>query len=94
MPFNMVFRKHMPDFIRLGDATDHGGEVVTASKHLSYGDIALARKGDQLKCPQHPEVHPNIIEEGDQDITDEDGAPVARHGHRGTCGCRLITSIK
>ncbi|CAB3805324.1 hypothetical protein LMG28688_06153 [Paraburkholderia caffeinitolerans] len=84
----------MPDFIRLGDTTDHGGEVVTASNSLSYGDIPLARKGDQLRCPQHLDVLPNIIEEGDPDITDEDGAPVARHGHRGTCGCRLISSIK
>ncbi|WP_084687963.1 PAAR domain-containing protein [Paraburkholderia oxyphila] len=84
----------MTAFIRLGDKTDHGGVVITASENLSYDHIPLARKGDHIRCPKHPEVDPNVIEEGDPDITDEDGAPVAREGHRGTCGCRLISSIK
>jgi len=80
------------DFIRFGDTTDHGGKVVTASKTADYDGIALARKGDLIECPLHPEVQPNVIEEGDGELDDE-GIPLARHGHRGTCGCHLISSL-
>jgi uncharacterized Zn-binding protein involved in type VI secretion len=80
------------DLIRLGDTTDHGGEVVTASDTMRYDGREVARKGDHVNCPQHPEVQPNVIIEGDNSITDG-GVPVARQGHRATCGCRLISSL-
>lgn len=82
----------MTDLIRLGDSTDHGGKVESASTTMSYDGVPVARKGDRLSCPKHPQVQPNVIEEGDDTTTDE-GIPVARNGHRGTCGCRLITSL-
>lgn len=82
----------MSNFIRLGDSTDHGGKVVTASESMSYDGISVARVGDKITCPLHPQVQPNAIMEGDPDTTDE-GIPVARHGHLGTCGCHLISSI-
>jgi len=81
------------DFIRLGDTTDHGGKVVTASTTADYDGIALARKGDLIECPRHPQVQPNVIIEGDDTMTDN-GVPLARAGHRGTCGCRLISSVR
>ncbi|WP_439890910.1 PAAR domain-containing protein [Ralstonia sp. 25C] len=81
------------DFIRLGDATDHGGKVSSASPTMDYDGIPIARKGDFITCPLHPQVQPNRIEEGDPDMTDEEGIPLARSGHRGTCGCCLISSI-
>jgi uncharacterized Zn-binding protein involved in type VI secretion len=80
------------DLIRLGDTTDHGGEVITASETMRYSGRRVARKGDLVMCPQHPEVQPNVILEGDSKINDH-GVPVARHGHRATCGCRLISSL-
>lgn len=80
------------DLIRLGDTTDHGGNVVSASQTMTYDDVPVARKGDRITCPKHLEVQPNVIEEGDEEITDE-GVPVARAGHRGTCGCHLISSL-
>ena len=82
----------MINLIRLGDPTDHGGEVITASEAMRYGGRRVARKGDLVTCPQHPEVNPNVILEGDAEITDH-GVPVARQGHHATCGCRLISSI-
>jgi uncharacterized Zn-binding protein involved in type VI secretion len=82
----------MPDFIRLGDATDHRGKVESASTTMSYDGIPLARKGDRVSCPLHPQVQPNVIEEGDETTSDE-GIPLARAGHRGTCGCQLISSL-
>jgi len=83
----------MIDLIRLGDTTDHGGEVITASETMRYKGVRVARKGDNVTCPQHPDVNPNLILEGDPKITDH-GVPVARQGHHATCECSLISSIE
>ena len=80
------------DLIRLGNDTDHGGKVVSASETMHYDDRAVARRGDQVSCPLHPDVKPNLIIEGDETMMDE-GIPIARHGHRATCGCHLISSL-
>lgn len=82
----------MIDAIRLGDTTDHVGEVITASTTMKIGGRPVARKGDEIRCPEHPDVQPNLITEGDEKIKDH-GIPVARNGHRGTCGCHLISSL-
>jgi len=82
----------MINLIRIGDRTDHGGKVITASSTMRFDGRFVARKGDKVVCPLHPDVEPNVIEEGDESITD-DGRPVARHGHCGTCGCLLISSL-
>jgi uncharacterized Zn-binding protein involved in type VI secretion len=81
------------DFIRLGDDTDHGGKVISASSTMDYDGRFLARKGDEVSCPKHPDVRPNRIIEGDESMTDH-GMPLARHGHRASCGCRLISSLQ
>jgi len=82
----------MIDLIRLGDTTNHGGEVVTASQRLKFRGIPVARVGDHVKCREHPDTKPNVITEGDGAITDH-GVPIARHGHKATCGCSLISSL-
>ncbi|CAN7759203.1 PAAR domain-containing protein [Caballeronia sp. LjRoot34] len=82
----------MIDLIRLSDTTDHGGNVITASTTVCFDDLFVARKGDEVSCPLHPEIKPNLIIEGDESLCDE-GIPIARHGHRATCGCRLISSL-
>jgi uncharacterized Zn-binding protein involved in type VI secretion len=82
----------MIDAIRLDDATDHGGKVVSASSTAVIRGRAVARLGDRLTCPLHPQIEPNLIVQGDHRITDH-GVPIARHGHMGTCGCRLISSL-
>ncbi|MGE8165896.1 PAAR domain-containing protein [Paraburkholderia sp. NPDC080076] len=82
----------MIDLIRLGDTTDHGGSVITASQTMRYAGRRVAREGDLVECLLHPEVQPNIIIEGDRRITDR-GIPVARQGHRAKCGCSLISSL-
>jgi len=81
----------MTDLIRLGDATDHGGNVISASNTMSYDGRGVARKGDEVTCPLH-DIKPNLIIEGDEKTNDH-GVPVARHGYRATCGCRLISSL-
>ncbi|KWB82943.1 PAAR domain-containing protein [Burkholderia ubonensis] len=82
----------MSNFIRLGDLTSHGGTVISASQTMSYDGIPVARMGDPITCPMHPQVQPNVIIAGDASTIDE-GIPVARAGHKGTCGCELISSI-
>jgi len=82
----------MTDLIRLGDATDHGGKVISASSTMRYDGIAVARKGDEVSCPRHPDVRPNLILDGEEAMKDE-GVPIARHGYRAMCGCKLISSL-
>lgn len=82
----------MINLIRIGDDTDHGGKVITASLTMCFDSRFVARMGDEVSCPEHPGVKPNVIEEGDDALTD-DGLPIARHGHRATCGCQLISSL-
>lgn len=82
----------MINIIRVGDDTDHGGKVKTGSDTMRFEGRYVARKGDQVSCPRHPDVSPNVIEEGDTSMTDE-GIPIARDGHRATCGCHLISSL-
>jgi uncharacterized Zn-binding protein involved in type VI secretion len=79
------------NLIRLGDATDHGGKVISASSSMNFDGRFVARKGDEVSCPLH-DIRPNLIIEGDESMMD-DGLPIARHGHRAMCGCRLISSL-
>jgi uncharacterized Zn-binding protein involved in type VI secretion len=81
----------MTDLVRLGDDTDHGGKVISASSTMRYDGRYVARKGDEVSCPKH-DIKPNLIIEGDESTMDE-GVPVARHGYRAMCGCRLISSL-
>ena len=82
----------MIDIIRLGDSTDHGGKVITASRTMRFDGRFVARKGDEVSCPKHSDVKPNLIIDGDRSMTD-DGVPIARQGYRATCGCHLISSL-
>lgn len=82
----------MTDLVRIGDSTDHGGKVISGSAAMRYDGRAVARKGDQVSCPRHPDVRPNLIVDGDTSMTDG-GVPIARHGYRAMCGCRLISSL-
>lgn len=78
--------------VRLGDATSHGGKVVTASAtHLIRG-IGIARVGDMITCPI-PGHGVNTIVEGSATYL-IGGRMVALHGHRCACSCTLISSLE
>ncbi|WP_429337904.1 PAAR domain-containing protein [Paraburkholderia atlantica] len=81
----------MIDLIRLGDATDHGGTVISASDTMCFDGRYVARKGDEVTCPRH-DTRPNLIIDGDEAMLDR-GVPIARHGYRAMCGCHLISSL-
>ncbi len=80
------------NLIRLGDDTDSKGKVISASTTMRYDGRFVARKGDEVSCPLHPDIQPNLIIEGDDSMMDN-GTPIARHGHRATCGCHLLSSL-
>lgn len=81
----------MQGFIRVGDKTTGGGEVLAGSQHMIFEGKGLARKGDPVSCPKvgHGDNH---IVEGDDHMKDDE-LPVALHGHRCACGCTLISSM-
>jgi uncharacterized Zn-binding protein involved in type VI secretion len=81
----------MRNVIRLGDATSHGGKVVSVSaSHVTVEGIAVARVGDVCSCPI--KGHDNCtIAEGDPHHV-VDGVPVAYAGHKTSCGAVLIAS--
>jgi uncharacterized Zn-binding protein involved in type VI secretion len=76
--------------IRVGDATTHGGVVVTGSATLKEDGIPVSRKGDTVTCPLC-KPHVFVIAEGDERSLD-DGIPIAAEGHKTTCGAKLIAA--
>lgn len=75
-------------FIRLGDRTSHGGQVLTASSLTRLDGRYVSRKTDKVSCPIHGD---NEIVEGDT-TTIIDGQPVALDRHKCACGAELIAS--
>ena len=82
----------MPNVIRLGDPTSHGGKVISAgaSDYLVDG-IAVVRVGDLCSCPIPGHGVTKVVE-GDVDYIVE-GKPVALAGHKAGCGAALISTI-
>lgn len=80
----------MRAFIRLGDRTDHGGEVITASGPQVYGkNVALV--GDKINCPQNGHGV-NAILPGQTRV--HIGSKLAAlNGFKTECGCTLIASL-
>jgi uncharacterized Zn-binding protein involved in type VI secretion len=78
----------MKSIILLGDATSHGGCVITASSFMSVGGKVAALRGDTVSCPLHGN---NEIVEGDDTLT-SGGEPMAVDGCRTACGAVLIAS--
>lgn len=76
--------------IRLGDATSHGGHVISASTSMKVDGIAVARVGDMVTCPQCKGVYKIIEGHG---YTIDSGKKVAYHGHKTACGASLISSV-
>lgn len=76
--------------VRLGDATSHGGKVISASSTHFIGGIGIARVGDKITCPISGHGINSIVEGAPTYLIG--GRMVALHGHRCACGCTLIAS--
>lgn len=82
----------MPNVIRLGDPTSHGGKVASVSaSHFTVDGIAVARVGDTCTCPVKGHEGCTIAE-GDPRHT-IDNVAVAYDGHKTSCGATLIATI-
>ncbi len=88
----MPITKDNRGVIHLGDATTHGGKVISV-KHTTMTDmgIPIACVGDMVECPRCGGVFP--IVEGDAECTIQ-GDRVAFAGHKTECGAALISSVK
>ncbi|KVQ59266.1 PAAR domain-containing protein [Burkholderia territorii] len=77
-------------FIREGDATDHGGRVLSCtSTNVVFGK-PVALEGDMVSCPKCGGVYP-IVAVRVRSMT-FGGRAVATDGDRTACGARLIAS--
>ncbi|GAB3428622.1 PAAR domain-containing protein [Massilia solisilvae] len=83
----------MPNVIRLGDSTSHGGKVVSVTaNHFTVDGVAVARVGDLCSCPIPGHDNCTIVE-GDHTHT-IDGIAVAYDGHKTSCGATLMATVK
>ncbi|MBQ0695271.1 PAAR domain-containing protein [Providencia stuartii] len=79
----------MPSIIRLGDATSHGGKVISAQENFILKGRAAAVVGDQVSCPKCKGVY--AIVEGSTAMKYK-GKSLALEGMKTACGATLIAS--
>lgn len=71
---------------RLGDTTDHGGEVIQAAPNLMHKGIRVALDGHLVRCPKCGGDFP-IVATGSRT---HNGVRVAFIGDQTTCGATLL----
>ena len=81
---------HGQGVIRLGDATSHGGQVISASDTLIVLGKQVAVDGDMTLCPRCKGKFPITVFESDRE---HHGKRVAHDGDVAACGAKLISSI-
>lgn len=74
----------------LGDATSHGGNVVSASSTLEIDGKRAALFNDVVSCPVHGN---NVIIECDFSY-EEDGKGIVTHGCKTACGAVVMASCQ
>ena len=81
--------------IVVGDATDHGGKVISGSSVHTVDGISIARLGDKVDCPQHyPGGKPHGVNKivTAHPTVKVGGVAVAVEDCVTECGCELIGS--
>lgn len=82
----------MPNVIRVGDPTSHGGKVVTSSvEHFTVSGRPVVVVGDLCMCPMTGHQSCEVAS-GSSTHTVNDKA-VAYDGDKTTCGATLISTI-
>jgi uncharacterized Zn-binding protein involved in type VI secretion len=76
--------------IRIGDKTDHGGQVIAASSGTTVMGKQAALDGDMTFCPQCKGTFP-IKPDGAG--ARHEGKPYAYDNDTTACGARLKTSL-
>ncbi|MFP5391325.1 MAG: PAAR domain-containing protein [Gammaproteobacteria bacterium] len=81
----------MPNIVRLGDGTSHGGKVEqVAATHFTVEGIPVARVGDVCSCPVKGHDGCTIVEGNPNHVVG--GIAVAYEGHKTSCGATLLSS--
>ncbi len=73
---------------RMGDKTDHGGQIVSGALRTLVNGRPVARMGDLHLCPISGHGLTRIIEGNLSCMTE--GAPNARMGDKTACGATII----
>lgn len=82
----------MPNVIRVGDATSHGGEVLNSSvEHFVVSGKPVVVIGDKCTCPVHG--HQNCTIASGSATHSINGKAVAYDGDKTSCGATLISSL-
>ena len=79
----------MPKIVRLGDASSHGGVVISAASKWDCEGAKIARIGDLHSCPIPGHGITPIITGSGKWRCEEAG--IARHGDVVGCGATLIS---
>lgn len=82
----------MKNVIRLGDATSHGGKVISVSaSHFTVQGIPVACVGDACSCPIPGHAGCTITTGSPHHRVD--GKSIAFDGDSLSCGAKLISSF-
>ena len=82
----------MPNVVRVGDPTSHGGKVVSSSvAHFTVSGIAVVVVGDECMCPI--QGHQSCKIASGSSTHTVNGKAVAYDGDKTTCGATLISTI-
>lgn len=76
--------------IRFGDATSHGGKVISAASDFKALGKPVAVCGDMTICPQCKGTFPIQVSSSDRH---HHGKAVAYDGDKASCGATLISTI-
>ena len=74
------------EMVRLGDATDHGGEVIECANDLKHLGIGVALNGHAVRCPRCGDVFP-LLATGPRTHR---GRRVGYRGDKTSCGATVI----
>lgn len=74
------------DMVRVGDTTDHGGEVIECADDLKHLGIGVALDGHGVRCPKCGGVFP-LLASGPRT---HHGRRVGYHGDKTGCGATII----
>ncbi|MYM90769.1 PAAR domain-containing protein [Rugamonas sp. FT82W] len=82
----------MPNVIRVGDPTSHGGNVLSSSVgHFTVGGKAVVVVGDKCSCPVNG--HQNCTVATGSSTHMVNGKAVAYNGDTTSCGATLIATV-
>lgn len=83
----------MPNVIRIGDSTSHGGQVLQSSvEHFVVNGKPVVVVGDKCMCPING--HQNCTIASGSTAHSINGKAVAYGGDKTSCGATLISSLE